>query len=86
MSQIGLKDTELTKLKHQIEELEEEKAKEEQGKKEIDKECQELTHQNDKLSKQVVGNMALQGSKHLIWDQIIVEANKFRPFLYFVSS
>ena len=30
--------------------------------------------------------MALQGGRHLIWDQIIAEANKFKPFLYFVSS
>ena len=50
MSEIGLKYTELTKLKQQIEELEEEKAKEEQRRKEIDKKCQELTQQNAKLS------------------------------------
>ena len=30
--------------------------------------------------------MALYGARHLIWDQIITEANKFRPFLDFVSS
>ena len=51
MSQIGLKATNLTKLKLQIKELEEEKVKEEQGKKEIDKKFQELTQQNAKLSK-----------------------------------
>ena len=82
----ALKDTDLTKLKQQIEELEEEKEKEEKRTKKIDKKCQELTQQNAKLSKQVVGNMALWGARHLIWDQIIVEANKFRPFLDFISS
>ena len=59
MSQIGLKDTELTKLKQQIEELEKEKAKEEQRREEIDKKFQELTQKNAKLGKQLVGNMAL---------------------------
>ena len=43
MSHIGLNDTDLTKPKQQIKELEEEKEKEEQGKKEIDKKFQELT-------------------------------------------
>ena len=84
MSQIGLKDTELTNLKQHIEELEEEKEKEEQRRKEIDKKCQELTQQNAKLGKQVVGNMALQGARHLIWDQIIAESNKFIPYLDFI--
>ena len=28
--------------------------------------------------------MALQGARHLIWDQIIVEANKIRPYIYFI--
>ena len=84
ISQIGLKDTDLTKMKQQIEELEEEKEKEEKRTKKIDKKCQELTQQNAKLSKQVVGNMALQGARHLIWDQKITEANKFRPYLDFI--
>ena len=83
MYQIGLKDTDLTKLKQQIKELEEEKEKEEQRRKEIDKKCQELTQQNAKLGKQVVGNMALWGARHLIWDQIIIESSKLRPFLEF---
>ena len=30
--------------------------------------------------------MALQGARHLIWDQIIVESSKLRPFLDFISS
>ena len=59
MSQIGLKYTELTKLKQQIKELEEEKAKEEQEKGKIEEKCQELTQQNAKLSQHVIGNMAL---------------------------
>ena len=61
MSQIGLKDTKLTKLKQQIKELEEEQEKEK-----IEEKCQELTQQNAKLSQQVIGKLALQGARHLI--------------------
>ena len=48
--------------------------------------CQGLINQNTKLTKQVVGQMALQGSKHMIWDEIIKEANKFRPYLDFIAD
>ena len=30
--------------------------------------------------------MALQGAKHMIWDEIIKEANKFRRYLYFFAE
>ena len=30
--------------------------------------------------------MAFQGARHFIWDQIIAEENKFRPFLDVISS
>ena len=29
----------------------------------------------------MIQKISLQGTKHLIWDQIIIEANKFRPYL-----
>ena len=66
MSQIGLKDTEITKLKKQLKELEEEKEKEGQEKEKIEEKCQELIQQNGKLSQQVIGKLALQGARHLI--------------------
>ena len=81
MSQIGLKDTELIKLKQQIEELEKERVKEEWGRERAEEKFQELAQQNAKLSQQVVGKLALQGARHLIWDQIIIKADKFRPYL-----
>ena len=40
-----------------------------------------MTQKNAKLSQQVVGKLALQGARNLIWDQIIMEADKFRPHL-----
>ena len=77
MSQIGLKDTELVKLKQQVEEVEKEIFKEKQGRERAEERCRELTHQNDKLSQQVIDKLALQGMKHLIWDYIIIESDKF---------
>ena len=58
--------------------------KKEQEKKEIEEKYQELINQNTKLTKQVVGQMALQGARHMIWDKIIQEASKFRPYLDFI--
>ena len=70
-------DTELTKLKQHIKELEEKNEKEEQEKKKVYDKCRELINQNVKLNKKVVGKMALQGGRHMIWDKIISEYNKF---------
>ena len=36
---------------------------------------------NDKLNKQAIGQLQVQGENHLIWDAIIEEENKFRPYL-----
>ena len=41
-------------------------------------------NQNTKLTNQVVGKMASQGARHMIWDKIILEANKFRPYLDYI--
>ena len=42
MYQIGLKDTELIKLKQQVEELEKERVQEKQGREKVEEKCQEL--------------------------------------------
>ena len=52
----------------------------------MEEKCQGLIQQNAKLSQQVVGKLALQGARHLIWDQIIIEADKFRPYLDFIED
>ena len=36
------------------------------------------------MTKQVTGHFYLQGAKHLIWDVLIVEAAKLRPYLDFI--
>ena len=39
---------------------------------------------NDKLTKQLTGKLALQGARHLIWDMIIAEVVKLRPYLNYI--
>ena len=34
----------------------------------------------------MVGQMALQGAIHMIWDEFIQEANKFRPYLDYIAD
>ena len=86
MSQVNLKDVELTRLNQQNQNLEETILKREQEKKEVEGIYQELMNQNTKSTKQVVGQMALQGARHMIWDKIIKESNKFRPYLEFIGD
>ena len=81
MSQIGLKDNELVKLKQRLKELEKERVKEKQGRERAEEKCWELTQKIDKLSQQVIEELSLQGARHLIWDQIIIEVYKFQPYL-----
>ena len=52
----------------------------------VEERCKELEDKNDKLTKQVPGQAALIGTKHLIWDMIIVEATKVCPYLYFIQD
>ena len=46
--------------------------------------CQELKTKNDKLTKQVTGQLQVQGEKHIILDSIIEEVDKFRPYLDYI--
>ena len=43
-----------------------------------------LQTKNDKLMKQVTRQLQVQGEKHIIWDAIIEEADKFRPYLDYI--
>ena len=40
-----------------------------------------MAQQNSKLIQQVAGKLAFHGTGHFIWDQIIMEADKFWPYL-----
>ena len=55
-------------------------------KKKVEERCKELEDNKSELRKQVSGQEALIGAKHLIWDMIIVEATKVRPYLEFIQD
>ena len=55
-------------------------------KKKVEECCKELEDRNSELTKQVLGQAALIGAKHLIWDMIIVEANKVWPYFAFIQD
>ena len=76
----------LTGLKNQNNNLEDIASKKEEEKKKLTERCQEFLEQNSKLNKQVIGQMALQGCWHMIWDKIISEFDKFRPCLNFIAD
>ena len=58
--------------------------KKEQERKKLEDKCKELVEKNNKLKKCDSGQAALQGEKHLIWDVMIEEAAKLRPYLDFI--
>ena len=58
----------------------------EELKRKVEERCRELEGKNSELEKQVLGQASLIGLKHLIWDQIIVEANKVQPYLDFIQD
>ena len=41
---------------------------------------------NDKLAKQLIGKLVVQGARHLLWYMIIAEATKIRPYLNFTKD
>ena len=53
-------------------------------KKQVEERCRELEVRNSELAKQVAGHETLIGVKHAIWDLIIGEENKVRPYLDFM--
>ena len=66
MSQVKLRDVKLTGLNQQNKNLEYMDSKKEEEKNKLVERCQELIDQNAKLNKQVIGQMALQGARHMI--------------------
>ena len=91
MSQVSLKYLQLTGSKNQNKNLENLKFQREQERKTWEAKSQaketksqEFQTKNDKLMKQVTGQLPVQGKTHIIWHSITEEANKLRPCLDFV--
>ena len=84
MSQVSLKELEITGLKNQNKNLEDIAGKRELERNKLEDKCKELVDKNNKLTKQVTGQSTLQGAKHLIWDVLIAEATKLGPYFDFI--
>ena len=65
MSQVSLRDMEITGLKKQNKNLEGVAVKREQERKTLENKCKEMVDKNNKLTKQVIGQSALQGDKRM---------------------
>ena len=65
MSQVSLKELEITRLKNQNKNVDI-AGKRELERKKLEEKCKELVDKNNKLTKQVTGQSALQGEKHFI--------------------
>ena len=84
MSQVSLGDLEMTGLKNQNKNLENFSLKIEEERKTQERKCKYLTDKNDNLLKQVTRQLPVQGAKHIIWDVLIAEVAKLRPYLDYI--
>ena len=71
-------------MKNKIKNLENAALKKEEERKAMENKYKDLLDKNDKLMKQLTRQLPIQGSKHIIWDVIIIEAEKFRTYLNYI--
>ena len=77
-------DLEIVGLRNQNKNLENVALKREEERKAWENKCKYLLDKNDKLMKQVTGQLPIQGAKHILWDIIIAEATKIRPYMDYI--
>ena len=83
---MSLRDEEIKGLKEENKKLVEMINKKEEEKRLFEDKSKELLEKNEKLAEKVSGKLLVQGSRHLIWDNIITEATKMRPYLKFIKD
>ena len=84
MSQVSFRDLEIVGLKSQNKNLVDAVLKKEEERKALENKYKELLDKNEKLVKQLSGKLPMQGERHLIWDMIIAEAIKGRPYFNYI--
>ena len=84
MSQVSLRYLEIIGLKNQNKNLENAALKKEEKRKATENNHKDLIDKNDKLMKQLTGQFPVQGENHIIWEMIITEAEKLRPYLNYI--
>ena len=72
MSQVTLKDVEIKQLK--------------ENNIKIQQENKTLQENVAKYNTKLMGQVQLQGAKHLLWDQIATEIAKFQDYVYFMDD
>jgi uncharacterized protein YlxW (UPF0749 family) len=77
MYQVSLKRGEIKNLKESIEKLHQEMKTTEERMAQFQKDKQDLQERVNKLKTRLKGKGILEGSKHVIWDDVVVEAAKF---------
>ena len=79
MSQVSLKDGEIKELKGKNSKLQQEIRN-------LQKEKKDLQDKVSKQKEKFKGKLRLQGTKHMIWDQILVEVTKIWDFMNVVED
>ena len=84
MSRVSLRDKKIISLKTTNQNLAREVKKKEEERKLFENKNKELLERNDKLVKQLSGQLPAQGARHLLWDMIISEATRIKPYLNYI--
>ena len=71
-------------IKNQNKKVENVALKKEEEMKVMENKYKYLLDKNDKLVKQLIGKLRVQGAKYIIWDMIITEAGKLRTYLNYI--
>ena len=79
MSQVSLKDGEIKEWKVKNNKLQQEN-------KNLKKQKKDLENTVSKQKEKLKGKLQIQGAKHMIWDQILVEVTKMWEFLNVVED
>ena len=86
MSQVILRDKEIMGLNNQNKNLVEAVKKKEEEMRLFQNKNKEFLDKNDKLVKQLPRQLPIQGSRHILWDMIISEATRIRPYLNYIHD
>jgi Txe/YoeB family toxin of Txe-Axe toxin-antitoxin module len=86
MSQVILKTRDIKSLKEVIEKMQQEMKMKDEKMAQFQKENQYLQERVNKLKTRLKGKVILQGTKHVIWYFIVVEAAKFRFYINFINE
>ena len=83
---MSLRDLQIVGLKIINKNLADVVLKKEEERKALENKYKELLYKNEKLLNKLSGKFPMQGARHLIWDIIIAEAIKLKPYLNYILN